>query len=914
MELTKVTPESIKNLPDEELLSLHRRCHQLFAQWRKRHDVTREEFPWRGAHRAIATELESRGMQHEEIAYLDKGAESEVAPWIVEAMKDAPEYVIVPQYVSLVGSAVTSEEPGDVDVVVRDDPDSMTSGWRDSVWVSIRDLLDPDKKLGVKPHLIVNPQGPMYFPPHHTYVGLFDLVLRPNMTVLTYPFAKEQFTPVHYFPPAKPYQGGRIQTDAFSPKEVWPWVERALSRGARVFAEPKYNGYHATLQKKGDRIAVFYEDKPHDRWPALLEGDPSLKAIEDLPDCILDCDVGIVDSAGRRLPRSGIAQLNADHPTLPEGGHIKITTWDLIYWEGESLADREFAERRAELEKHRDAIEKVGIDISPQVEIRTESDLEKAWKSPKFGQRYKSEGLMIKTSDWKYVAGTTDGMIKIKHVVELKAIVLDRVRTKADTWVYRCGLAVGQAPIANVVSGPDDKQYVDMGETMPSNIDMKPGDIGTFEIEELTYDSMKQTLYWQNASVIDRDDTRSSPYFATQAIDLARRGLVFHLLKAAGDEDEPTRGERSTANWDANWWKAMPLGEQKGLRFVLQVHWRGLSPEEAHMSLEELLRTNNSMHFDLRLETNRFHGWWGLTLYAGEPKDNYPKLKIERMLKDPEQRLEGTVKQFGTLDWLEVGKKEPLIVPPGTSPTDKAWSKFFAIDWGEWHLGMANRHAAEIWLKGEKGVVDGKYMWEYAYVPAGRTWLFVRPKDQEPFASRTSLEDAALHLIERGHTYLFWPTPAPDGPIRMYRLQRPDKYKIIKANEQRYTLGVAYPANSVDAHGDYMTAEELERAAWEFLEKCQRGEASIGLFHNPREQYRGKVVESYIWRGPDWEVNGQKVSNGDWLLGVIWDRDAWELIKAGKVRGYSMQGYALRQREKQADVNQDIGGERHAGS
>ncbi len=59
------------------------------------------------------------------------------------------------------------------------------------------------------------------------------------------------------------------------------------------------------------------------------------------------------------------------------------------------------------------------------------------------------------------------------------------------------------------------------------------------------------------------------------------------------------------------------------------------------------------------------------------------------------------------------------------------------------------------------------------------------------------------------------------------------------------------------------------------------------------------MVESHIHRAPKWVLkaaDGSKytVRKGDWLLGVIWTPDTWELIKAGHIRGVSPQGSAQR--------------------
>lgn len=114
---------------------------------------------------------------------------------------------------------------------------------------------------------------------------------------------------------------------------------------------------------------------------------------------------------------------------------------------------------------------------------------------------------------------------------------------------------------------------------------------------------------------------------------------------------------------------------------------------------------------------------------------------------------------------------------------------------------------------------------------------------------------------------------------------------ILKSvDERRYTLGLAYPANrpdvgrAMDGFRDVAGPEAVEKAAWEFLAK-----ADVGLFH-VGEGGKGRVVESYVYRGPDWQVDDTVIKAGDWLVGTVWDEPAWVAIKKGRVNGYSPQG------------------------
>jgi len=124
---------------------------------------------------------------------------------------------------------------------------------------------------------------------------------------------------------------------------------------------------------------------------------------------------------------------------------------------------------------------------------------------------------------------------------------------------------------------------------------------------------------------------------------------------------------------------------------------------------------------------------------------------------------------------------------------------------------------------------------------------------------------------------------------------------VKSADEQRYTLTVAYPANkpdvsvAADGHRDFASAAAVETAAWNYLRKSPK----IGLWHRGGTDGAGDVVESYIWRGPDWHIEAadgseQVVKAGDWLLGIQWNEETWPLVKSGRIGGVSPQGRAKR--------------------
>jgi len=110
---------------------------------------------------------------------------------------------------------------------------------------------------------------------------------------------------------------------------------------------------------------------------------------------------------------------------------------------------------------------------------------------------------------------------------------------------------------------------------------------------------------------------------------------------------------------------------------------------------------------------------------------------------------------------------------------------------------------------------------------------------------------------------------------------------------QQYVLGLAYQAGKdpniakgADGARDYFTPAELEKAAWSFL----RNVPQVGLFHVDGTEGAATVAESYIYRGPDWDIGGIIVKSGDWLIGAICDDTAWSLVTSGRATGFSPQG------------------------
>lgn len=108
--------------------------------------------------------------------------------------------------------------------------------------------------------------------------------------------------------------------------------------------------------------------------------------------------------------------------------------------------------------------------------------------------------------------------------------------------------------------------------------------------------------------------------------------------------------------------------------------------------------------------------------------------------------------------------------------------------------------------------------------------------------------------------------------------------KISKVSlDQQLVTGVVYEPFALDAHGHYMTAEDLRETAHDFLAKGLTGR--IDVQHN-NKVIDAAIVESWIARPND----PDGYPEGAWIATTkINDPDVWNMIKGGELNGYSFE-------------------------
>lgn len=113
---------------------------------------------------------------------------------------------------------------------------------------------------------------------------------------------------------------------------------------------------------------------------------------------------------------------------------------------------------------------------------------------------------------------------------------------------------------------------------------------------------------------------------------------------------------------------------------------------------------------------------------------------------------------------------------------------------------------------------------------------------------------------------------------------------ILKVDdEKRIVTGVVYEPDVLDAHGEFMTADEIEKSAHQFLKDYRNIDKQHDFVASQAD-----VVESWIAK-EDGKLGDQDIIKGTWLMSVhVPDDDTWAEIKKGELTGFSMGGVGER--------------------
>ena len=111
---------------------------------------------------------------------------------------------------------------------------------------------------------------------------------------------------------------------------------------------------------------------------------------------------------------------------------------------------------------------------------------------------------------------------------------------------------------------------------------------------------------------------------------------------------------------------------------------------------------------------------------------------------------------------------------------------------------------------------------------------------------------------------------------------------FAKADKARQIVyGIVYEPDVADAQNDEANAEEIEKAAHDFLANSR----IIKLMHKGRK-VSAEVIESYI-APDDLTIGEQSIKKGSWVIAThVSDAKIWKAIVDGELTGFSMAGKA----------------------
>lgn len=156
----------------------------------------------------------------------------------------------------------------------------------------------------------------------------------------------------------------------------------------------------------------------------------------------------------------------------------------------------------------------------------------------------------------------------------------------------------------------------------------------------------------------------------------------------------------------------------------------------------------------------------------------------------------------------------------------------------------------------------------------------------QKIAKSYAISDAKITFVslvdKAANKHEFLITKAADGQADFQSFGR-----IIKSDtESHYVTGIVYEPMVEDTDGNYMTEEEITKAAHWFMKNS--GEADVQ--HCFQKADGVEVVESYVAKC-GMEIEGQTIQKGTWLMTMeVTDADIWDSIEKGAITGFSMGG------------------------
>lgn len=679
-------------------------------------------------------------------------------------------FEIIHDFISIVGSTVKSETdhtPNDIDIHLRmkEPPEYI----KRSVEVRISKMLP--ESVGNKLHFIWgDPEGS-----HDSFCPVYHLALvraKPEIVKMA-----KGLEPLKTFKPMKS-SASQGSTLFYNMDDLLAKMTPILAN-KQLIVEKKYDGFHVLVHKKGDKVEILTEENNYitKSLPELVE---QIKKLSE-HDFIIEGELVAYDDKGDTMGRAPLIKYVMAEKLDDPIEKLRLHIWDILYYKDKSLADTELYERKKSLNTldFTDTITKVHPIV-----VSNRNEFIKAVE--KVSAEEGSEGAMIKRWESIYKPNSqTNAYIKYKVQQKINVVVLGEAKTTTESSVYKIGIYIPEDMKERILdkrlSDLNGKPVLLLGNTFLTKLKANIGDVLELGVEQVWRHKQTTTgkVFWSihkpRVLKITKAPVSTWQYLDELAVSRGQEisfSAVYFENQDIPKDEGGTREEAAIGFWANNWHDMYPKSGKGD--FVYQRHWRGLTEEESKLSEEELMKTDRSVHGDLRGQHDS-DGAWGWTVFLGKTQDNpWPDDKFIEQSKThkEEDKLRGHPKLRIPAAWLDVGKNEPVVsFPGGVGSTSEKYAKFFAVDYGTYEIGVWREHFFEIFLNGE--ALKGKLDVSYVPVSGGRVWMFNFPKDQTPYATIHNRDDVIRELHKKKQKWLIWNNPDDKGA--------PEKIDVEKA-------------------------------------------------------------------------------------------------------------------------------------
>jgi hypothetical protein len=288
-------------------------------------------------------------------------------------------------------------------------------------------------------------------------------------------------------------------------------------------------------------------------------------------------------------------------------------------------------------------------------------------------------------------------------------------------------------------------------------------------------------------------------------------------------------------------------------------------------------------------------------------------LEVEQATSYVEKHRLGSIRKDGKLVWAADASYNSLqqevseALPAADGPNASIYVQDIALDGSqalvcEWNSRVGG--GSQMWIVGINSDGDDVTMMPRAtWTAVEQETTYVEKAGKVLSAKNAKLitdaADALKTALSNAGVLADEPATKATGPF-----ESEGTYIVAKSrDEDRYTMGPYYVPNRVDAHGEMIDPEVLEKAVWEYVRSSAAEGRRINDQHDDTgDATTGEWVGVISWpKEETWELmqadgttKSVTLPAGTVYMGIVWDEPEWKLIKSGAKTGLSMGGRAMR--------------------